>query len=524
VSPADAQNLRDARQRVARLRELLQAQSGHPVGLVETHISWVLLTDTLAYKLKKPVHLPYLDFSAFEDRAHYCREEVRLNGRLAPCLYLGTVNVVESAAGPRLGGSGKAVDVAVCMRRLGDGALWSERLAAGLLRPADIDAMAQRLAIFHRDAAAAPADSRFGTPAVHQHVVARFPATVAGLAARDGRTAEGTVLVEWLASEAARLAPLREARRQAGRVRECHGDLHLGNVAQVDEVPMPFDAIEFDAELRWIDVADDAAFLMMDLLAQGAPGLAFRFINAWLEAGGDHDALPALRYYLVCRAIVRSDVTDLRGREGSAEAARQSAAYFDLALRLSSERDGARLAITHGLPGSGKTFVATALCEHAGAIRVRSDVERKRLFGLTALQTWAGKVEGGIYGAATTARTYAKLHQAARASLEGDWPTIVDAAFLRRAERQSFAALAAAMHVPFAVIDCRAPLALLHERVERRQREGRDASDADSAVLERLRREAEVLDSGEQAHAIEVDTERPESLQDLAARWKATPV
>ncbi len=155
----DVQALDDARRRVQRLRQALEAQGGHAVRLVETHISWVLLTDTLAYKLKKPVCLPYLDFSSFAARAHFCHEELRLNSRLAPWLYLGLVDVCEGPDGPRLGGGGPVVDIAVCMRRLADGALWNERLAAGLLSGPDIDALAAHLAAFHRDAAIAPADA-----------------------------------------------------------------------------------------------------------------------------------------------------------------------------------------------------------------------------------------------------------------------------------------------------------------------------------------------------------------------------
>ena len=522
VIPRRRSALTASRERVSQLRAWLQTSQSRPVRLVETHISWVLLTDSLAYKIKKPVRLPFLDFTTLAARRLYCDEELRLNRRLAPLLYLDAVNICESPQGPRFGGAGRVRDVAVRMRRFPDGALWSEMLAAGSLAPHHVDAMALKLSDFHCAAAVAPPDSTFGSAATHERVTRRLvDAMEAGspAAASSGIDSGRPALRAWLGAQVEALAPLWEARRRDGRVRECHGDLHLANVLQLGEEATAFDGIEFDAELRWIDVLDDVAFLVMDLLAHGQGGLAFRFINAYLEASGDYGGLPALRFYMVCRALVRAQVTAIgRGQGVRSADASEEPGYLALASSLSRSTD-ARLAITHGLPGSGKSFVSQAVLEVAGAIRVRSDVERKRLFGLGALQSSLGVVPGGIYDQATTQRTYARLQEVAQVALEAGWPVIVDAAFLHRSERAQFAQLAATLALPFSILDCRAALPLLRRRLEQRQANGADPSEADVAVLELLCQSDEPLDERDRAIPIIVDATRPESAASIAQRW-----
>lgn len=509
--PVDDHALQAARARVDALRGTLQAQCAQAVRLIETHISWVLLADTLAYKLKKPVRLPFLDFSTLALRRHFCEEELRLNGRLAPSLYLDVVELRAGPNGPQFGGAGELLDVALRMRRFPDGALWSERLANGALGPQQIDAMAQRLDAFHRDAAVAPADSAYGAPEIHGRIVGGLiDAMDAWCAAPHGPvTAAWPALRDWLHGQLHALPPLWAARRRAGRVRECHGDLHLANVLQLGDEATAFDGIEFDPALRWIDVLDDLAFLAMDLMAHGQRPLAFRLVNAYLEASGDYDGVPALRFFMVCRALVRAQVAALPSGQGAHSAPRCGTAdYLALAVGLASGAD-ARLAITHGLPGSGKTFVSQVLIERVGAIRVRSDVERKRLFGLGALESSRDRVAGGIYDQATTRRTYDRLQEVAGVALGAGWPVIVDAAFLRRAERARFAALAETLGRPFAIVACRAPEPVLRERLARRQAQGGDASEADAAVLDRLREVDEALDAQETGLAWVVDAGQP---------------
>ena len=519
-----------ARERIVALRASLEAIDGAPVRLVETHISWVLLAASMAYKLKKPVQLAFLDFTTLAARRHFCEEEVRLNRRLAPALYLDVVDVCDGPQGLTFCGVGPALDVAVRMRRFPDGALWSEMLAEGTLGSCHIDALAQRLADFHRDAAVAPTGGVLGSAASHQKVTQGFIEAIDAIDAIEaGRRTEGTpspaidwpALRAWLARQQKVLAPLWAARLHAGHVRECHGDLHLANVVQLAGEATAFDAIEFDAELRWIDVLDDIAFLAMDLLANGRRDLAFRFINAYLAASGDYDGLPVLRHGMVCRALVRARVMAIGETQGVHSAARCGAQdYLALAAALACSAD-ARLAITHGLPGSGKSFTAQGVVEAAGAIGVRSDVERKRLFGLGALQSSQGHVPGGIYEQAATERTYSRLREIATVALAAGWPLVVDAAFLLRSERAAFAALAASLSVPFSIFDCQAELPLLRQRIVRRQLGGGDASEADVSVLDRLTAVKEPLGVSEQALAIVIDAAQPVPPVTLAGRWLA---
>ncbi|MFM9916739.1 MAG: AAA family ATPase [Rhizobacter sp.] len=518
---SDKVSLELARERVASLRAALEARDGRPVRLIETHISWVLIGETLVYKLKKPVRLPFLDFSSLTARRHFCEEELRLNRRLAPSLYLDVVAVRDSPVGPRFGGHGRVLDAAVRMRRFPDGALWSEMLGAGTLAPSHIDSLAQRLGEFHRAAAIAPATSRFGMPEVHRRNTDRLIQAIDAWPTRYADAGEGwSGLRRWLREQLQALAPHWEARRAAGRVRECHGDLHLANVLQLDGEATAFDGIEFDDDLRWIDVLDDIAFLAVDLLAHRQRGLAFRFINACLDANGDHDGLPALRFYMVLRALVRAQVGVLTEAQGAQPDRRCGAAdYLAFAIALARERDP-RLAITHGLPGSGKTFVSQAVLEQGGAIRVRSDVERKRLFGLGALQSSREHVPAGIYDAAATERTYAHLCEAAGVALQAGWPVIVDAAFLRRTERAQFAQLAASLGTPFAIFDCRAALPVLRQRVIERRRRGADASEADLGVLEHLIGADEPMDRAELAATIVCDTTQALDAPALAEGWR----
>ena len=517
---ADDFLVQEARARVAALRARLREQQNEPVRLIETHVSWVLLARQLAYKIKKPVRLPFLDFTSLAERRRCCVEELRLNRRFAPDLYLDVVEVRQGPAGPRFDGPGEAVDVAVRMRRFADGALWSERLAAGTLGAAQIDSFACALAAAHRDAAAAPGDSEHGSPAARARVTDGLVAAIDAWQSGASHRLEWPPLRAWLNAEVARLDRHWRERLSAGAVRECHGDLHLGNVLQQGKDALAFDALEFAADLRWIDPLDDLAFLVMDLLAHDRRDLGFRLLNAYLEESGDYDGVPALRFFLVSRALVRAQVGTLRGAGGDDNDAGNDAAlrYLTLASALAFGRDP-RLAITCGLPGSGKTFVSQSLAETVGAVRVRSDVERKRLFGVDPLESSRDRSADSIYGAEATELTYARLLAVARKSLEAGWPTLVDAAFLRRAERARFAGLAASLAVPFAILHCHAEAALLRQRIEARRERNDDASEADLDVLQRLTRVAELPGDAELASTIDCDASAPQAPADLARRW-----
>ena len=496
------------------LRATLRQETGEPVEQVETHISWVLLTRTHAFKLKKPVRLPFVDFGSIEARKHFCDEELRLNRRFAPGLYLDVVPVCGTLASPRIGGEGIPIDHLVRMRRFPPSSLLSDLLAADRLQPAQLDGLAQRLAALHAGAAHATVLSGFGSP---EQVVGAATQVLAALQPQvgEGRLA---MLDAWMRDQGQALRMAWIARQQGGAVRECHGDLHAANIVLVDGALTPFDCIEFDPALRWIDVFSDVAFLSMDLKAHGRSDLAFRFLDAWLQHSGDYAGLQVWRFYEVYRALVRAMATGLapHGPQGT-----PPPDYLACATRLAAPTPaGARLMITHGFSGAGKSSIASQLLCAAGAVRVRSDVERKRLYGLDPL---ARSAEQGlaIYGEQATLRTFDRLWACAREALLAGYPVIVDAAFLRHAERRRFAALATELRVPFAILDCRADKDTLRRRVAARSVAGTDASEAGVAVLERQFALHEPLQADEQRSAIEVATHGPIDIAWIEATWRA---
>lgn len=487
----------------------------HPVQAVEvleTHISWVLLAGEYAYKVKKPVRLPFLDFSTLSARRRYCEEELRLNRRTAPEIYLEVVPIVQTARGPAMALAGNLaapsvpLDYALKMRRFADGALAESLARRGALGPAQIDAIAQRVAQFHALLPCAVAADAFGSAAqVCGPALGNFD-QIGALPAAAGSAARLAQLRAWTARECERLAAVFDARRDAGSVRECHGDLHLGNIAFIDGRPTPFDCIEFDPALRWIDVMSEVAFLVMDLLAHGAPALAWRLLNAWLEASGDYEGMTVFRFYLVYRAMVRAKVALLRA----------DAAGFDayLALAASLAPPGrAMLIAMHGLSGAGKTTVAQALLERIGAVRVRSDVERKRLHGLPAPARSASALDAGLYAAAASERTYARLAHLAAAAVRSGYPAIADAAFLQREERDRFSTLAAEAGAQFLIVSCEAGDAVLRRRIASRALQGGDASEAGLPVLERQLASHQPIASDEAVVTLRVNTESDASLR-----------
>lgn len=436
------------------------ARYPHPVQsveLMETHISWVLLAGDYAYKFKKPVVLPFLDYGTVDKRRTCCEAELRINRRYAPDTYLA---VVEFEGEP-----------AVQMRRFIEADRLDHVCARGELTPDHLADLARRLAGFHAAAAVAGLGQRFGEPAqVLAPALENFEELQRLLPNQAARLAR---LKAWTQAEHVAKHDAFARRKAAGRVRECHGDLHLGNLVLLDGRPTPFDAIEFNDDFRSIDVAAEIAFTYLDLLDHGQPGLAAWFLNEWLLWSGDYDALAVLRFYAVYRALVRAKVAAIQGKEAEATG------YLAMAEELTVPPP-ARLTITFGLSGSGKTTAAKALLladARAATVRVRSDVERKRLYGL-APDADSG---GSIYGPDATVRTYGRLYELAEAILADNWPVLVDAAFLKRAERDDFRALAARLGVPFAILPCEAPIDELHRRLGARTG---DASEATAAVLE----------------------------------------
>jgi len=490
-------------------RLLTAAAYLHPVGpirLVETHISWVFLTGEYVYKVKKPVDLGFLDFSTLDRRRHSCAEEVRLNRRFAPDLYLDAVPITGAAATATVGGTGAPVEWAVRLRQFDEEARLDRVLDRGELDGPGCAELAAELARVQERLEVADPGTPWGTPAA---VAAAIDDTLGHLRrhrpdARERIDAVGRRMHERLDGCRAAI----EARRRAGRVRQCHGDLHLANLVRHEGRFLAFDALEFSDTLRWIDVASDLAFLTMDLESRGRPDLAAAVTSGWIEASGDHDALRVLPLYRAYRAVVRAAVAAIRGAQAAGEAgadARTSMAesaaecdrYLALAERLVADRRPVMVA-TCGVSGSGKTTLAGAVAAGLGGIRLRSDVERKRAAGMAPTERPAdAAATAALYSDTTTERTYARLADLARLALDSGTSVVVDAACNRRADRRTLAAAATGAGMPFVWLALDVSEAEVLARVARRHADGQDASDATADVVRRQFATREPLEAAE---------------------------
>ena len=444
------------------------------VMLHETHISWVLLAGRYAYKIKKAVHPDFLDFTTIEARHFYCSEEIRLNRRLAPMLYLDVVPIGGKPQDPVIG-SIPAIEYAVRMKRFGAKNRLDLLTGLGKILPGHVDALAVKIARFHDNLPPASVDSGFGC-GILDAVRVTFHAL------RTHYREDVSDLQISLENEYASCGKAFEERLKNGFIRECHGDLHLGNIVLIGSDPIPFDCMEFDPKLRWIDVMNEIAFPVMDLLYHERPDLASRLLNAYLEHTGDYMGLRVFRFYLSWRAIIRAMVEAIRAFQSGSDAA-SCRKQLLLASRALSPATPFLL-ITYGLPGSGKTTFSQYALERLHAIRIRSDVERKRLVHLAPLASSHSGIHSGIYSSEASRAVYSRLLGLARGLLAAGFPVIVDAAFLAREERDRFRNLAANMAVPFAIASLNADYPTLRDRILQRSKQADDASEAGLAVLD----------------------------------------
>ncbi len=497
----------------------------HPSGrfvLIETHISFVLLTGHYAYKFKKPIDLGFLNFTTLEKRRFYCHEELRLNRRLAPELYEAVVPITGTLAAPILDGSGPPIDYAVRMHQFSENDRLDHVTDRGELTAEHIDQLSTAIAAFHRNAVIASKDTLFGTPAnIGDHVQQNFD-QIMGNCDEPDVCERLEPLHEWSVNQLRELHEDLELRRREGWIRECHGDMHLANMALIKNRVRIFDALEFADDLRWIDPLSEVAFLYMDLEHRGHLDLARRFLSDYLEAADDYQGLSLLRYYLVYRAMVRAKVAAIEARQHIKDSAHHSDAiermnsYIALAERYRTASVQAPMIVLHGLSGSGKSTLSRQLVEAIGAVRLRSDVERKRLLGLAPEECTASNINTGAYTPDVTEKTYQRLLALSYPIVDAGLPVIVDATSLRRAQRTPFLKLAAAAGTRCIIVDIMAPESILRDRITHRHKKERDASEATLAVLEHQLRIAEPLTVEEEQHTIHVDSSKPFDVAALA--------
>ncbi len=477
--------------------------------LRETHISWIVLTGHYAYKIKKAVRYDFIDASTLERRRELCEEELRLNRRLAPDLYIDVLPVTQEHGQLKMGGRGTVVEYAVRMHEFESSQELANRLQNGTVLPNDMAALATLLADFHRGAAVAGPDSPYGTcEDVSDQILGDLALVLKHLTGMEDATALAR-LSGWLRHSLGELAPLITQRKRSGAVRECHGDLHARNIVRWRQQWIPFDCIEFAPRLRCIDLMSDVAFLFMDLGAHGRPDLAYAFLSRYLEETGDYEGLRVLPLYAAYRALVRAKIDALGAETSPSEVARalraRGAERVSVAARLIERRRPALL-ITHGVTACGKSWLSDRLVSAIRVLRVRSDLERKRLAHLPALTRRKAGVGEGIYAAQSTDETYARLLECAQSGIRAGFNMIVDATFLRSTQREMFRRLALQQRCPFVIVSCHASEQTLDSRLETRARMGLDPSEATRTVLEHQLATQEPLTPHEQADVVLVDT------------------
>jgi aminoglycoside phosphotransferase family enzyme/predicted kinase len=451
------------------------------VERMDTHGAIIFLAGDRAYKLKRAVKLAYLDFSTLEKRRAVCERELELNRRTAPALYLGLIPVTrDEHGGLRLGGSGEAVDWVIEMRRFGQEQLFDRMARAGKLEPALLERLVRHIQAFHSDAPrrtdAAWPDSLIG--------VAGTVISALGDTEFDTLGTAGTR--DALRDRIERARPLLAARREAGFVRRCHGDMHLKNIVLIDGEPCLFDALEFDEDLATVDVLYDLGFLLMDLWGRGLKREANAVLNRYFArdvAAEEWAGLSLLPLFMSLRAGVRAMV-GLDGLRAAAEAdcsalREEMLGYADLAGALIAP-PGPRLVAIGGMSGTGKTTVARAVAAGIGpapgAIHLRSDVERKVMFG--AAPTEPLGPEG--YAPQASRAVYERLVAKAEAILRAGHAVVLDATFLEPDSRRALERLARSLGVPFQPVWLKADAEAMIRRVTNRRG---DASDADAEIV-----------------------------------------
>jgi hypothetical protein len=463
------------------------------VEMRQTHASWVFLVGDLAYKIKKPVRFPFLDYASLEKRKHFCEEENRINQRLAPGVYLGVVPIYQRGEGFCLGPSGKVVEYAVLMRRLKQDRMLDALVEKRAVTASMIEALAERLARFHALAECQSVPPGVGTPSQITRMVEENLAEIDSACEATIESWEKKAIEDFFRAFLSANRALFEKRVQEGRLRDGHGDLRCEHVSMNSEI-LIYDAIEFDPMLRSGDVALEISFLAMDLEAHGAPDLAQRLVKHYALITNDPDILGLLPFYKTYRATVRGKVETLKSQEKDVApeereiAMLRARAHFRLAYRYTWERLSPGMVIFCGLPGTGKTTLARRLGERSGFGVLSSDRVRKELAGIEPGERRRVGIGEDIYSEPWTETTYRKMIQSAESYLQSGQGVLLDATFLKADYRALCIELATRLRLPLLFIECRAAREAVQERLRRREEAGKDLSDATWSIYLELER------------------------------------
>jgi len=485
------------------------------VELVETHISWVFLTGLYAYKVKKAVDFGFLDFSTLAKRRFFVKEELRLNRRLSPEVYLGIVEIKENESRFSLEGEGETVEVALKMRELKRDWRLDLLLKERLIPSQVMELLGQRIALFHQEAETNTYISSFGEPEkVRVNIKENFDQTEQFIDLTIPRIWYD-LLKDYSFGFLRDQRDLFFKRVREGFIREGHGDLHTENIYWDGEKLYILDCIEFNERFRHQDNASDVAFLTMDLEAKGFEKDSWRFLNAYLEISGDFDLLKLLKFYKIYRAYVRGKIESFKLTMDQ-EAESKARNYFELAFNYLKIKRKPFLLATCGLIGSGKTTLAKELACGLGAVLVRSDSIRKLSLGLKPSEHRFEPFGEGIYSSGVTERTYKLMVEIAREVIKDGYPVILDGSFSKKWQRDLVRELSSQFQIPYLLLHTKCPYELLLERLKERQ----DISDGRPEILDEQIKTFEIPDELPQEFLLEVDTQKPFDYEVLVGKIK----
>jgi len=484
-----------------------------PIELVQTHVSYVLLTGDYAYKLKKAVNFGFLDFSSLAKRQHFLQEEIRMNGAIAPEIYLEVLPITQAGDKFVLAGEGEAVEYVLKMRQFPQENLFINLFEQGKLTGEDMEELGKIVADFHAGAVTNDYIRSFGTVAkIREAFDENYQQTekYIGIAQTQQQFDETKAYSDRFFTERENLF---QARRDGDKIKECHGDLHLKNICLWQDKIQLFDRIEFNEPFRFVDVMYDVAFTVMDLEARGKKDFGNAFLNTYLEQTGDWEGLQVLPLYLSRQAYVRAKVTsflldDPAVPEKAKQEARQTAAdYYRLAWSYTQKNQG-KIILMSGLSGSGKTTVAKQLARKINAIQIRSDAVRKHLAGISLEE----RGDNEIYSPEMNQKTYNRLLELGILLAREGFPVILDAKYDRASLRQEAIATATSQQIPLEIVHCTAPIEVLRDRLGSRSK---DISDATPDLLSTQQAAAEPFTAKEQDYVTTIDTTQVDWLSQL---------